>query len=93
MRHEPYVKVLAVLCVLLVALVGAVQATHVHPENSKLPSHECTMCSVAHAGVLNNIVSPPVPLFVQTVFVVVFDPVSKSSEFVSSLHIRPPPAV
>lgn len=91
-RYKASVKLVPVLCVLLVVLVGVVQATHVHTENSKLPSHECSMCSVAHAGVLNNVVCPPVPVFVRTVLVVVSDPIAKSSEFVSSLHIRPPPA-
>ena len=86
-------KVLAVLCVLLVALVGGIQASHVHTDNSKLPSHECSMCSVAHAGVINNIVGPPTPSFVRTVLVVASDPISRSLEFVFSLHIRPPPAV
>src|SRR5580698_8881632 len=92
-RHESHLKVLALLCALLVSLVGVVQATHVHSESSKLPSHECSMCSVAHAGVINNVVCPPVPLFVRTTLVVISDPISRSSEFVSSLHIRPPPAV
>lgn len=90
---ESYLKVTASLCVLLVVFVGAVQAVHVHTDDSSVPSHECTMCAVAHAGILNTIVSPPAPIFVETTLVLVFEPISKTSEFVSSLHIRPPPAV
>ena len=51
------------------------------------------MCAVAHSGILNTIVSPPTPFIVETTLILVPEPVSKSSEFVCSLHIRPPPAV
>jgi hypothetical protein len=87
------VKIIAVISISLVLLVSAIQATHVHTEDSKIPSHECTMCSVAHAGILNHVIPPPAPLFVQTSPVVVSEPISNASGFVSSLHIRPPPAV
>lgn len=81
------------LCVLLVAFTGIVQAVHVHTDNSKLPSHECSICSVAHAGVLVSTVYRPVPLFVRRVLVVLPQVDHSSFGFVSSLRIRPPPAV
>ena len=84
-------RALSLVCVFALAFAGFVQATHVHAENSKLPSHECSMCSVAHAGVLNNVVCPPVPLFVRTVLVIVSDPVSPSSNlFLLSTFARLP---
>ena len=86
------IRLLHVLCVLLVAISGFAQAIHAHPENSKLPSHECSFCSVAHSGVITSAVYRPAPVFVRTVLLVVPDAVSKSSGFVSSLHIRPPPS-
>lgn len=81
------------LCVLLVAFTGFVQAVHVHTDNSKLPGHECSVCSVAHSGVLNSAVYRPVPLFVRTVLTVLSEVAHNSFGFVSSLRIRPPPAV
>lgn len=90
-QSERRLKILALLCVLLAVFVAAVQAVHVHTDDSNIPSHECTMCAVAHAGILNTTVSPPAPLFVETTLALVFEPISKTSEFVSSLHIRPPP--
>lgn len=90
---ERPLKVLTLLCIVLIAVVGVVQVTHVHSDESKIPSHECSMCAVAHAGILNNIVSPPTPLFVETTLVIVHEPISITSEFVSSYRIRPPPAV
>ncbi|SRR5580704_10332772 len=88
-----FVKVLALACVLLVTFVGVVQAVHVHSENSKLPNHECSVCSVAHSGIIGHAFYRPAPVFARTVLFVAPDPVSKSSSFVSSLHIRPPPSV
>jgi hypothetical protein len=81
------------MCILLVTFTGIVQAVHVHTDNSKLPSHECSICSVAHAGVLSTSVYRPATVFVRTVLTTSPDAVCKSFGFVSSLRIRPPPAV
>jgi hypothetical protein len=82
-----------VLCVLLVLFIGVVQAVHVHSENSKLPSHECSICSVAHAGLIRNAIENPAPVLVQTETVAVAAVTRKSSDIVLSFRIRPPPSV
>jgi len=87
------VRGVSLLCVLLVAFTGVIQAVHVHTDNSKLPGHECSVCSVAHSGVLNSAVYRPVPLFVRTVLTVSPEVAHNSFGFVSALRIRPPPAV
>jgi hypothetical protein len=92
-RKGTAVAALSLLCVLLVTFVGVVQAVHVHSDNSKLPSHECSVCSVAHAGILSSTVYRPAPLFVRAALVVVPEAARNSLGFVSSLRIRPPPAV
>jgi hypothetical protein len=84
---------LSLLCVLLVAFTGVIQAIHVHSDSSTVPSHECSICSVAHAGVLSQAVYRPVPVFVRAVLVIPADAVHRSSGFASSLHIRPPPVL
>jgi hypothetical protein len=84
---------LSLLCIALVAFIGVVQAVHVHAENSKIPSHECSICSVAHSGVLTSAVYRPVPLPVRAALIVSHDVVSKSSNVILSLYIRPPPTV
>jgi hypothetical protein len=84
---------LSLLCILLVTFTGIVQAVHVHADNSKLPSHECSVCSVAHSGVLSSAVYRPAPLFVRTVVTASPERTRSSFGFVSSLRIRPPPAV
>ncbi len=88
-----FVRALSLMCVLLVAFAGFAQAVHVHPENSKLPSHECSICAVAHAGVLGQAQYRPVPVFVRSVLVVAPDATAKFSAFILSFRIRPPPAV
>jgi len=92
-RKDTISAALSLLCILLVTFTGVIQAVHVHTENSKLPSHECSVCSVAHAGVLSSTVYRPAPLFVRSVLVASPDVACKSFGFVSSLRIRPPPAV
>jgi len=92
-RKDTASAALSLLCILLVTFVSVVQAVHVHTDNSKLPSHECSICSVAHAGVLSTTVYRPVPLFVRAAVVVSPEAARKSLGFVSALRIRPPPAV
>jgi hypothetical protein len=84
-------RTLGLICVLLVGFSGFAQAVHVHPENSKLPSHECSICSVAHAGVIASATYRPSPVFVRTVLFIAPDVIYQSSGFVFSLRIRPPP--
>jgi len=93
MRKDPFFRLLSVVCVFLVGFIGFIQAVHVHSGNSKLPSHDCSICSVAHSGVIAKALYRPVPVFVSAVLLVPTDAVPKSSGFVSSFHIRPPPSV
>ena len=86
-------RALALLCVLFVGFIGFVQANHVHSANSRLPSHECSICAVAHAGVLHQLTYRPLTVFVRTVRIIIVEAAPKASGFSSSLYIRPPPAV
>jgi hypothetical protein len=85
------IRMLGLICVLLVGFSGFAQAAHVHPENSKLPSHECSICSVAHSGAIASAPYRPSPIFVRSVLFVAPDAIHQSSGFVFSLRIRPPP--
>ena len=92
-RKDTSIAALSLLCILLVTFTGIVQAVHVHTDNSKLPGHECSVCSVAHSGVLSTSVYRPAPLFVRTVVAATPEGTRSSFGFVSSLRIRPPPDV
>ncbi|MGH9513192.1 MAG: hypothetical protein ACRD2U_13755 [Terriglobales bacterium] len=86
-------RAITLLGILLVAISGFAQAVHVHPDNSKLPSHECSICSVAHCGVIGTPVYQPVPVVVSSTLCVAPDIILRSTSFVLSLRIRPPPSV
>jgi hypothetical protein len=92
-QRRAFIRVSSLICVLLVALVGFIQAVHVHVDDSKLPSHECSICAVAHSGVVGQAQYRPVPVVVRTVLVAAPDAAAKSSGVVFSLRIRPPPTV
>jgi len=85
-------RVLALLCILFVGFIGFVQANHIHSENSKLPSHECSICAVAHAGVLHQSSHQPLTLFARTPHFSIAQAASRRAGFSSSFRIRPPPA-
>lgn len=84
---------LAVLGVVLVFFIGMVQAVHVHADESSLSHHECSLCSVAHAGVIAVAPHAPLPVVTQTILAVPQNPAHQSLGFASSLRIRPPPSV
>ena len=90
-RPTTRARPVALLCMFLVAFVGVVQAVHAHRDNPKLPSHECSICVVAHSGVLTPSFYYPVPVFVRTVLSVPSAVISQSPGFTPFLYIRPPP--
>ncbi|MGA9504706.1 MAG: hypothetical protein WBV31_09730 [Terriglobales bacterium] len=52
---------MCLLSIALVCVMGTLQATHSHPENSTTSHHTCTICATAHAGVkTQTVVSAPV---------------------------------
>jgi len=73
------------------AFTGFVQVSHVHPDGSKLPGHDCSICPIAHAGVLSSANYEPTPLFIRTSVVAPATEATESCDFIFSLHIRPPP--
>jgi hypothetical protein len=87
-------KLRALVCFLSIFLVfsaGTMEAVHVHSANDSTPSHECTICAVAHSGVLHQVEYRPTPVWVRAVLVTPPATISGSLGFVSSLRIRPPP--
>ncbi len=88
-----FVKTLALLGVLLIALTGFAQAVHVHSDNSKLPSHECSICSIAHCGVIGTSIYQPIPVMESAIASLTPDVILRSTAVVLSLRIRPPPSL
>jgi hypothetical protein len=92
-RLSTTVKLLALAGVLLVAFSGFAQAIHVHADDSKLPSHECSLCSVAHSGAVVSVAYQPSPMFTLTELFIAPEAVQQSVGFVFSVRIRPPPTI
>src|SRR6266480_3324653 len=83
----------AVLCVFLVFLTGFVAVVHVHPESAKTPQHSCSVCALGHSGIAPIQIVVAVPTLSRTLLAEILAAEPKSLLLVSSLRIRPPPAV
>jgi len=81
----------AVVCILLVLFIGFVSAIHSHSDAARTPEHSCSVCALAHAGVVPVQLSAPVPIFASTALHLTTADSPHSLLLVSSLHIRPPP--
>jgi len=91
-RQSALSRALSLLCVFLIAFVGIVEVVHVHPASSKVSTHECSICAVAHAGVISRAQYRPAPVFVRTTFIAPIRRTARAAGFLFSLRIRPPPA-
>ncbi len=81
----------AVVCVLLILFIGFVSAVHSHPDAARTPEHSCSVCALAHAGVVPVQLSAPLPIFTSTALRLTVADSPHSLLLVSALHIRPPP--
>src|SRR5271157_2831356 len=87
-----FVRALCVLCVALVCVMGTVQATHSHPENSTTSPHACSICATAHAG-LNTQTVASAPVLATAVLAIPAAEISPTFRPVTTQFIRPPPAI
>jgi len=81
------------LCVLLISLSGFITAVHAHNPRTGSSERACSVCALAHSGVVAVEIQlhAPVPVAFES-----FKPLAQQSpsfaQF-SSFYIRPPPAV
>ena len=86
-----FVRAVCVLCVALVCVMGTVQATHSHTENSTTARHTCTICATAHAG-LSTQTGASAPVLATAVLAVLVADVAPIFRPLTTQFIRPPPA-
>src|ERR1039458_2284787 len=86
-----FVRAVCVLSVALVCVMGTVQATHSHPENSTTSHHTCSICATAHAG-LNTQTPASAPVLATAVLAILVAEVSPIFRPLTTQFIRPPPA-
>jgi len=87
-----FVRAVGVLCIALVCVMGTVQATHSHSENSATSHHTCSICATAHAGVSTQTVAAA-PVLASTALAILVAEVSPIFRPVTTQFIRPPPAL
>src|ERR1700674_1119473 len=86
-----FVRAVCVLCVALVCVMGTVQATHSHPENSTASHHTCTICATAHVGINTHAVASA-PVLVTATLASPVSEVARIFRPATTQFIRPPPA-
>jgi hypothetical protein len=89
--EHPWRLLLAILCVLLVVVSGAVQAAHIHSDGTDGHAN-CSLCATAHIVV--HLVQTPAPAQTAAVIAVLqsLPPTALSSGFSTfALFNRPPP--
>src|ERR1700722_956471 len=87
-----FVRAMCVLCIALVCVMGTVQATHSHPENSTTSHHTCSICATAHVGLSTN-TATLAPILATAALAHSIAEVSPSFRPATTQFIRPPPAL
>ena len=90
-KRGGFVRAVCVLSVALVCVMGTVQATHSHPENSTTSHHTCSICATAHAG-LSTATVASAPVLITAALAILVAEVSVIFRPVTTQFIRPPPA-
>ena len=90
-KRGGFVRAVCVLSVALVCVMGTVQATHSHPENSTTSHHTCSICATAHAG-LSTATVASAPVLITAALAILVAEVSVIFSPVTTQFIRPPPA-
>jgi hypothetical protein len=80
-----------VLSVALVCVMGTMQATHSHSENSTTSRHTCSICATAHAGISTQ-TPASAPVLVTAVLAILVAESSPIFRPATTQFIRPPPA-
>jgi hypothetical protein len=86
------VRAVCVLCVALVCVMGTLQATHSHADNSSTSHHTCSLCATAHAG-LNTQTAVVAPVLTAAAMANPITEVAAIFRPTTTQFIRPPPAL
>jgi hypothetical protein len=89
-RKTAIAQAIAVLCVFLVFFVASAQAIHSHPNSIR---HDCSVCSIAHAGVIATSAYQAALMFRPTALEICAGERASSFRPAVTHFIRPPPSV
>ena len=89
--NPPWRILLALLCVLLVVVLGSVQVAHTHADGNETHA-DCALCAAAHISVHPVHAPPPAPTTAVVAVVEALPPSLVSSPVsIFALFTRPPP--
>jgi hypothetical protein len=91
-KRGAFVRAVCVLSIALVCVMGTLQATHSHPENSTASHHACSICAAAHAG-LSTQTAVSAPVLATAGLSSTVAEVSLICRPAATQFIRPPPAL
>jgi len=80
-----------VLCVFLILLTGFIAAVHFHSDAPQMSDHSCSVCALAHAGVVPVELLLQAPILVPSLFSGASSESSHSLLLVILQVVRPPP--
>ena len=81
---------MSLLCVVMMLVMGTVQAVHSHPDNASGARHPCSICSAPNAKLSTTPVSP-VPVMVAVPVAAVETYAPRVFRPATSNFVRPPP--
>jgi hypothetical protein len=84
-------RVVSVFCVVMLLVMGTVQAVHFHAENRNAPRHTCSICSTPNAK-LNTAQTSPVPLMMALRMAIIETAAPRIFRAATPNFVRPPPA-
>jgi hypothetical protein len=86
-----FIRAVSLLCIALVCVMGTVQATHSHQNDSAASHHTCTICATAHARV-NTQTAALAPVLATATLAISPSELAEIFRPASTQFIRPPPA-
>jgi hypothetical protein len=92
-QRTPGFRAISAVCVLLVCLTGFITAVHIHPARANAPDRSCSVCAMAHAGVVPVELTSPAPALSSSGTLEESAESAPSFALHSALYIRPPPLV
>ena len=79
------------ICISLIFLTSFVAVSHFHARDLSSPDRSCSLCALAHAGIVVNNAAVPTPVFAPSILAESPTATQHSLLLVSSHYIRPPP--
>jgi hypothetical protein len=86
-------KLVSLFGIVLLAVLGFVQAVHAHPQSGQSDDAHCALCVLAHATLAVVLPVTVLSLIFARIQLVLFEASLRSSTTLQHLYSRPPPTI